>query len=247
VLVHAASFVHRGRGVLAAGWEGGGKSELLLPFMAAGADYLADEWTIVGGTPGVMHGLAADAQIWDWQLRQLPSVRKRLARRRRAGIRVAASLQQLSERATARADDGNPAGRLLAMLEPGLRNNARAGASPAALFGDRVASGPAALDVAFLATVVASPVSRARPIAATEFAERMVWSLAHERRALAAAYDGFRFAFPQRRSEAIERAPDAERALLERALRGCRAFALEHPKPLLLQELYDVARPLCEA
>ena len=87
VLVHASSFVHRGRGVLVAGWEGGGKSELLLPFVANGADYLADEWTIVGGERSMLHGVAAHAQIWDWQLRQLPAVRKRLSPSRRARVR----------------------------------------------------------------------------------------------------------------------------------------------------------------
>jgi hypothetical protein len=31
-----------------------------------------------------------------------------------------------------------------------------------------------------------------------------------------------------------------------RALTACPTYALEHPKPLVLQDLYDVALPLCE-
>jgi hypothetical protein len=247
VLVHAASFVHRGRGVLVAGWEGGGKSELLLPFVAGGADYLADEWTIVGGERATLHGIAADAQIWDWQLRQLPAVRRRLPAARRARVRTAATLERLSARAAGLHGGRNPAARALGLLDPGFHNNARVSGSPEELFDGRVSFAPAPLDVAFLATVVEDPASRARPIGASEFAARIVRSLAYERRALSDAYTSFRFAFPDRRSEAIERSSGAEEALLERALAACPAYALEHPKPLVLRDLYDVALPLCEA
>ena len=246
VLVHASSFVHRGRGVLVAGWEGGGKSELLLPFVANGADYLADEWTIVGGERAMLHGVAAHAQIWDWQLRQLPAVRKRLSPSRRARVRSAAMLERLSKRAAGHSGAQHPVARALGLLDPGFHNNARVCGSPEALFGGRVAFAPAPLDVAFLATVVEDPASRVRSIEATEFAARIVRSLASERRALTAAYTSFRFAFPERRSEAIDQASDAEEALLERALAACPTYALEHPKPLVLQDLYDVALPLCE-
>ncbi len=246
VLVHASSFVHRSRGVLVAGWEGGGKSELLLPFVANGADYLADEWTIVGGQRATLHGLAAHAQVWDWQLRQLPALRRRLSRSRRARVRTAAILERLSERGAGLRGGRHPAARALGLVNPGFHNNARVSGSPEALFDGRVAFAPVPLDVAFLATVVEDPASRVRSMEATEFAARIVRSLAYERRALTEAYTTFRFAFPDRRSEAIEQASDAEEALLGRALAACPTYALEHPKPLVLQDLYDAALPLCE-
>jgi hypothetical protein len=246
VLVHASSFVHRGRGVLVAGWEGGGKSELLLPFVANGAHYLAVVWTIVGGERALLHGLAAQAQIWDWQLRQLPGVRKRLSRSRRFRVRSAATLERLSKRAAGLHAGRHPAARVLGLLEPGFHHNARVSGPPEALFDGRVDLAPAPLDVAFLATVVEDPASRVRPIDAFEFAARIVRSLAYERRALTDAYTSFRFAFPERRSEAIERASETEQALLERALAACPTYALEHPKPLVLQDIYDAALPLCE-
>jgi hypothetical protein len=247
VLVHGSSFVHRGRGVLVAGWEGGGKSELLLPFVANGAHYLADEWTIVGGERPMLHGVTAHAQIWDWQLRQLPAVRKRLSPGRRVRVRSAAMLERLSKRAAGLHGGQHPAARALGLLDPGFHNNARVSGSPEALFGGRVTFAPVPLDVAFLATVVEDPSSRVRSIEGTELAARMVRSLAYERRALSEAYTTFRFAFPDRRSEAIEQASDTEEALLGRALEACPTYALEHPKPLVLQDLYDVALPLCEA
>ncbi|MDT0353299.1 sensor histidine kinase family protein [Pseudonocardia charpentierae] len=64
VLLHAASFVHRGHGVLVAGWQKGGKTEILLPFTAVGADFVADEWTVVGGVGQGMYGLSEVARLW---------------------------------------------------------------------------------------------------------------------------------------------------------------------------------------
>ena len=45
MLLHAASFVHRGHGVLVTGWQKGGKTETLLPFTPPPARLVADEWT----------------------------------------------------------------------------------------------------------------------------------------------------------------------------------------------------------
>ena len=88
MLLHAASFVHRGHGVLVTGWQKGGKTETLLPFTAAGAHYVADEWTIVGGTGGGMYGLSAVARLWDWHLRQVPQYWERITPAQRARLRV---------------------------------------------------------------------------------------------------------------------------------------------------------------
>jgi hypothetical protein len=44
----------------------------LLAFMATGAQYLADEWTIVSAAGGQMRGLASHVQIWSWQFDYLP-------------------------------------------------------------------------------------------------------------------------------------------------------------------------------
>jgi hypothetical protein len=88
VLLHAASFVHRGHGVLVAGWQKGGKTETLLPFTAAGADFVADEWTVVGGVDRGMYGLSDVARLWDWHLRQVPQYWERISPGQRARLRV---------------------------------------------------------------------------------------------------------------------------------------------------------------
>jgi hypothetical protein len=242
VLVHAASFSYRGVGVLVAGWEGGGKTEMLLPFVRHGARYLADEWTIVGDD-GQLRGLGGHAQLWDWQLRQLPELGRRVPAGARVRARAAAAGERLARRA---ATNGGMRARVGGLLEAGFHNNARISGAPAELFDGAAAFDPVPLDRAFLATVVAGSATRVRPIEPDEFAARIAGSLAFERRPLLEAYDAFRFAFPGRRSAAIEGAADAERELLAAALRSCRTYAIEHPKPLVLDELFHAARPLCE-
>jgi len=237
-LVHAASFRHRGRGVLVAGWQGGGKSETLLPFMAHGAEHLADEWTAVepGGT---MVGVRGDVQVWDWQLRQLPALRPQVPRAARARMRVASAVLG------AAAGRGGPVGRVADLLRPGLEHNARRSLAPEALFGDRAATGTTAIDVALLAVVADDPQTAVRPIPAAEIAARMPASLVHERRELLDAYAMYRFAFPGQTSAVLEAGPEPERRVLEAALAGADTYVLAHPKPLALEALFSAAEPVC--
>jgi hypothetical protein len=83
------------------------------------------------------------------------------------------------------------------------------------------------------------------PIDPDEVARRMVPCLAYERRALLAAYDRFRFAFPERRNEFLESAGEEESRLLSHALEGKLSFEIRHRYPTRLSELYDAARPFC--
>ena len=83
------------------------------------------------------------------------------------------------------------------------------------------------------------------PIDTTEIAARMPASLAFERRSLTAAYQQFRFAFPERRSSLLDDAWNLERTLLERAFAGKTAYELRHPYPVSLTDLFAVAVSVC--
>ena len=234
VLLHAASFRYRGRGVLVAGWQGGGKSETLLPFMAHGAEHLADEWTAVepGGT---MVGVRGHVQVWDWQLRQLPGLRSRLPTRARARMRVAS---------VALGAAGDRPG-VVSLLRPGLEHNARYCLAPDVLFGDRAGHGATTIDVALLAVVSARPQTTVRPVASAEIAARMPASLLHERRELLDAYAMYRFAFPDRSSAILEAGFGPERRVLEAALSSARTYVVEHPKSPALEEIFTAVAPVC--
>ena len=241
VLLHASSFVHNGVGVIVAGWEGGGKTEMLLPFVAHGADLVSDEWTIVGPPGEPFYGLAGSVQLWDWQLRQLPALRRRLGPVRRARMSVASALLSHMEHGKERSSVPR---RLVRELRAPLRHNARTTGPPEQLFGCEPAPVGPPPDVVILATVVDRPETTIRPVTSDEIAQRMVASLAFERRALLEAYAKFRFAFPDGRNSSLERLPAVEEQILRVAFGPCRAYAVEHPKPLSLNDLYAVAAPV---
>ena len=147
-LLHASSFVYQGRGVLVTGWKKGGKTEMLLAFMAAGAHYLADEWTIVGGADGRMYGLAALVPTRDWHLRQQPRLWRRLTPRDRLRLRLFRLYRGLYDAAPPlRALPSFPGHALRELRrEDGAARLGLAVNPPDALFPGRVWRGPAPLD-----------------------------------------------------------------------------------------------------
>ena len=247
VLLHAASFVHRGHGVLVTGWQKGGKTEILLPFTAAGADYVADEWTIVGGPERGMYGLSDVARLWDWHLRQVPQYWERITPAQRTRLRVWRGYRRLY-RAVPHHDHVRawPV-RLLreASTDGGGPWQAVDQIPPAQLFGDRVWQGRAPLDRVILPVLSQDASTTVVPTDAKTVAQRMVSSLEYERRALTTAYQQFRFAFPDRACAALETVRERELALLVDALDDLPAYELRHPYPVGLHDLYDAADPYC--
>ena len=82
------------------------------------------------------------------------------------------------------------------------------------------------------------------PIKASEVARRIVASGAEERHAFMSYYRQFRFAFPQLKSPAVERASAMEAGLLSSGLAGLPATWVRHPYPVEIATLYDRLRKL---
>jgi hypothetical protein len=245
VLLHSAAFVYEGTGVLVAGWKKGGKTELLLPFMSHGADYLSDEWTIVSAD-GQLRGLSGVLHIWSWHLRQLPQFWACISRADRLRLR----LLRLYQRVYRVVPDGLKGDGAVADVlervsrEGGVSAVGQVRVGPRTIFGDRVWNGAAQLDRVFLAGVTADG-TQVTPLDPQEVARRMVSSLAYERTELLNAYNQYRFAFPERRSELIETAGQREARLLSEALDSVPAYEITHPYPARLHDLYAAAAPYC--
>jgi hypothetical protein len=246
VLLHASSFVYQGRGALVTGWKKGGKTEMLLAFMAAGAHYLADEWTIVGGQDARMHGLAALVPTRDWHLRQQPRLWRRITRRDRLRLRLFRLYRAIYDATPALRAAPSIPGQAFRELrrEDGAARLGLAVNPPDSLFPGRVWRGPAPLDRVFLGVAAAGSISVA-PVEPAVVAQRMVHSLAYERGELLRAYQQFRFAFPDRESPAIEGAPARELRALTEALARAPAFEIRHPYPVPLAALYHAAQAFC--
>jgi hypothetical protein len=230
--LHASAFVHEGRGSVVTAWSKGGKTEAILAFMGSGARFVGDEWIYVEPDGATVHGIPEPLRLWDWQLRQLPAVRTRVGRADRArlgALRLAG--------AAARGDRGRRIGALVA-------GQLHVDVAPERLFGPAAIVPTAPFDRLFLLGSWERDDTVARGIEPAEVAARMAASLQHERAPLTGAYEQFRFAFPDRRNEVLETAAQRERALLERVFARKVAYAVDHPYPADLRELFGVMRPL---
>jgi hypothetical protein len=247
VLLHAASFVHRGRGVLVAGWQKGGKTETLLPFMAAGAQYVADEWTVVGGDEPALYGLSNVARVWDWHFRHVPEYWARITSGQRARLRVWRGYHRLYRLLPRHDHLRSWPVRLLRQVstEGGAAWQGVDQIAPATLFGADVWTGRAPLDRVFLPVLGQHDGIAVVATDGAEVAARMVSSLEFERAALTTAYQQFRFAFPDRVNPVLDGAREQELKLLTAALAGVPAYEIRHPYPVALRALYDAAAPYC--
>jgi hypothetical protein len=231
--LHASAFVHRGRGIVVTGWSKGGKTEALLAFTARGARFIGDEWIYVDADGERIHGIPEPIRVWEWYLNQLPAVRARIGRAERARLRALG--------AAARAARGRRA-RPLAVLVEGRRH---VDVAPERLFASESIVRSAPFDRLFLIGSWDRAETVARPVGTEAVAERMRFSLQQERAPLIAAYNQFRYAFPDRRNALLDSAAERERVLLARVFAGKSAHGVDHPYPADLARLFEVMSPLC--
>lgn len=230
--LHAAAFVHGERGAVVTGWSKGGKTESVLAFMSRGARFVGDEWVYIEPDGARVHGIPEPMRVWDWQLRQLPELREQVAsldRARLSALRLAVS--------AARGRRGRRVGAFVS-------RQLHVDVPPERMFAASTVALTASFDRLFLVGSWERPETIARPIEPAEIAARMAFSLQYERAPLLAAYQQFRFAFPDRVNPVIETAAERERALLERVLAGKPSYAVEHPYPVDLSRLFEVMSPL---
>jgi len=246
VVLHAAAFVHEGKGVLATGWRKGGKTELLLAFAARGAQFVSDEWTILSAEDGQLRGLPTTLGIWDWHFRYLPEYWAALSPSERGRLRLLRAYRSAYRIAVrGREGEGELARAFHRLsLETGF-GLGQVRPPPELLFGDGIRRDAVPLDHVLFPTMADS--LRVQPVEPADVARRMVASLAHERRPVVEAYERFRFAFPNRIVPALEEAGEAERRLLEQALGDRPAHEVSHPYPVSLPLLYDVTLPFLDA
>lgn len=238
--LHASAFVAGGKGILCAGWSKGGKTETLLGFMAHGARYIGDEWVYLDGQR--MQGIPEPMHVWDWHLTELPEFRARLTRRARQKLfllrQVRAALDGLSHLPL------EVTNKLVRPLVPRVRSKCYAKVAPARLFGSDRLESNCSIDHLLFVQSHAADSYHVEPIASTEVAQRMTYSLQEERLDLVSLHHYFRFAFPERENRWIPRMEAMQRERLVAFLADCPAHAVYHPYPMQPNRLYEVIRPV---
>jgi hypothetical protein len=237
--LHAAAFELDGVGTLVTGWSKGGKTELLMGAMSAGARYIGDEWVYL--TPdGTMRGIPEPIRLWGWHLDQLPEARAKLGFGDRIKLRGIPVLRRV-DRATPRAIRRFPPNRLLHRAMPVIEGQAHVDLPPERLFGP-LGTLIASVDRVLFTVSAAGPETTVEPIDPGEVAARMAASLAYERNDLTLLWHEARFADPALHNEHLETFEARQRDLLSAVLAGRPAWIVTHPYPVDLAALFEAVR-----
>lgn len=232
--LHAAAFNYQGQGILTTGWSKGGKTETLLAFTSHGAEYIGDEWIYLT-TDGRMFGIPEELRVWDWHLDSLPHYQALAARKDRVRVQTLrtaiSATKQLPSKYRQR-------------VTPLLKEQLYVQMSPQRLFGQRITPMQGRFDQAvFVASHESQQVvvSQHDPI---DLAQRMVFSLQEERMPLMSYYWKFRFAFPDRPNEFLERCQERERELITQIFADKPCYSLFHPYPVEIPRLFSALEPV---
>jgi hypothetical protein len=227
VALHGSAVVHDGRGIVAVGWSGSGKTEVLLGFMERGALAVGDEWLHADPATGRIAGLPEPVRIEARHLRQLPALTERISRRRRAGMTAGTALASVPGLGGVGRVTGRLGGRTYADVPP------------ARLFGeDRLATSAHVDVVVWLETGVGEGV-RAEPVDPASVADRLAFAHVHHRRALLSLYWQARYAFPDRASALLDDIAAVERERIRRCFAGRPAVRVEHPRSADIRAVVD--------
>ncbi len=221
VALHASAVELDGRVVVATGWSKGGKTEAVLALLGAGGRLVGDEWLHLR-PDGTVTGIFEPLRVWDWQLRQLPAVRRRTSRSDRARLRLLGLAVAASEARSARLSSALERQRFVDLDGDHLPQAS----------GPPLPRGPVLLMTSALRDDIA-----VRPTTGREVADRMVASLAYERGPLRDLAEAHRFAFPEVPLPVLAEIRDQERALVRARLDGAPAFEVLHPHPMDLGAL----------
>ena len=241
--LHAAAFTYRGTGVVATGWSKGGKTEMQLAFLRAGATFVGDEWVYFSADGECMYGIPEPVRIWKWHLDHLPELRAAVPRTVRLRFGSFGALLGGIRRLTGNGTrHRGRIARTLNRLAPLVRGQLGADVPPEQLFGGEALTFRGHPDAwLFVGGRQADEVS-VQDISGEEIARRMAVSLEEEQQPLESYYRRFRFAFPGRRNELIDRSDELRRAALDRLLAGVEGWELRHPYPVPIDRSFRAVR-----
>ena len=240
--LHSSAFSINDCCSLVTGWAKGGKTEAMLAFADLGAAYISDEWTLLDHKSDEAFGIAEPICLWDWQLRQVPRLRKLVPLGKRitfAGIHMLDACNRLLSRGLTRK---LPPVRMLNEALPALKRQLNIRLHPKDIFGSNMqASG--SISRVFLIMSHDSPEVLIEEISTKEVAERMINSNDYELLPFFEKYNAFRFAFPAATNSFIDNMRHQQEQLLYKALDGKKAFRVLHPYPVNLKALGEAMKP----
>ncbi len=243
VAVHGSAFRYRDLNVLVTGWEKGGKTETLLAFAGAGAEYIGDEMMLVSADGDRLLGIPIPISVWDWQYEAIRSLAPRRGLRHRVVSATIGALDTLNTRLEKRRDATASSGSMLRKAMPTLRRQRRSWYHPADLFAGRRFDGGSGPDLVLFVGCHDADAITVEACDVVDVARRMISSNDYERMHLERYYRAFLFAFPDRRNPMLDSLNATQAVALAGALTGKPALRIRHPYPVPLDALREAILP----
>jgi hypothetical protein len=241
--LHASSFIHREKGILATGWAHSGKTTALLAFAQHGAKYVSDDRVWLHAENATIYGCPQVLTLKDWQLDELARLSRRVSTTRRAALLSLRWIESTAGGQAAARNGQSLSSKLLHKSVEGIRRRLYPRVGSVQLFDAPGTTQVSRLNTLFVMMRHNSPaihIEQSDPAAS----RMRAWSSARQDQAeLFEHYRAFRFAYPDRRNEFLERAARLHYELLSKALRGTEAYIVFHPSPVSLSELYRKMEP----
>lgn len=245
VPVHAAGFRHQGRGVLVTGWSHGSKTGTLLAFMAAGADFVGDEWIYLSAGRDRMYGLPDHLEARPWYLRELPEYQRHVGAGDRLRIGMARGLAHLLGPFVPRSEQRSSLwSKVIRRAHQALLDQQSISLRPESLFGADSCLLESNLDLVIVAVSHEAPEFEITPTPVEKVASQMAASFLHEQASLSSCYHKHLFAFPDRRNELLDEVELVYRRHALEALAGKSTYTMLHPYPVSVEALRTAVQPL---
>ncbi len=241
---HASAFALDGRGVFVSGWAKGGKSETLLAFLTHGATYVGDEWLFVDPDGPTMFGPPEPIRLWDWQLDQVPALRRRMGRADRARLLGAGGLARTLAAVARTPGLGRGAAGEAARRAGAVVDRQRSRQFPVEdLFGP-AAIHPGAMPIDRVVLVTGSTEDEVRSgLDPAIAAGRVAASTAHELLDLEALRLAYRHVVPEGSTPGLEGLEARLRAVYVRAFADVPIIDVRHRYPTDLAGLHRIIAP----
>ncbi|MBD3377007.1 hypothetical protein GF406_18410 [candidate division KSB1 bacterium] len=238
--LHACAFLHNDKGVLVTGWSKGGKTEALLSFAKAGADYIGDEWVILSHGGIVMYGIPEPIRIWQWHLKEYPYLRQLVSFSEKLIFKMIELFVGLDHLLQKSRWEKMVFSQALHKAIPALKRQQGTNIAPYKIFQRLCFDRGVHPDRVFLILSHQEETIQVLPISGAEIAEKMVASLQYELLPLMEYYQMFRYAFPEIDNEFLATVGKRQHDLLTKALAGKQAFSVKRPHPVSFDELFEV-------
>lgn len=237
VALPASAFSYKDVGVLVAGWNKGGARESLLAFAAQGSRYIGDKWILLSGDGTKMCGVRELIPLSDWHFKYLPDLRREVKQQDRWLSIVVRWLDALQRSLPhGRFGEFLPV-RFLRDALPPLKRRINVALYPELIFEPPLGRLFAYPDKIILAMSHANSDIRVEAANPLQLAAHISASAQFEQLGFFKHYLAYKFAFPERNTDFMERVGDLQHSILLQALAGKEAYTVSHPYPVSLTAL----------